>query len=138
MWQQETPLFMRVKASGGFADPERVGWMGAHHESTTCLFLRDGCRTEADDDNDDRSEPTEKQGKVQVVEVLQHGWPPVHLTTSWGWVRELEDHAQKAHSQAKHEAPKGSLRREGDMGRGEIGGRGHQEAKTCSPQSSLH
>lgn len=83
------------------------------HECSTCLFLRDGACAEADSDNDNGSEPTEDKRKVEVVEVLQDGRPPVRLPTGWDWVRELQGHAQKPHCQAEQQAPEGSLWREG-------------------------
>lgn len=101
-------------------------WVGEHlggpcSEHSTCLFLRDGGCAEADSDDDDGREPTEEECKVEVVEVFQHGRPRVCLPTGWGWVRELQGHAQKPHHQAKYEAPKGSLRREGSAGVGSSG-----------------
>ena len=69
------------------------GSMGPHSKHSTCLFLRDGSCAEADSDDDDGSEPTEEECKVEVVELLEHGWPAVLLPTGWGWVAELQDHA---------------------------------------------
>lgn len=60
--------------------------MGPQDKHSTCLLLRDGGGTEADSDDDDGSEPTEQECKVEVVEVLQHGRPPVRLPAGWGWV----------------------------------------------------
>lgn len=82
----------------------------------TCLFLGDGGRAEADGDDDEGGEPAEEEGKVEVVEVLQHGRPPVRLPAGWGWEAELQDHAQNPHRQAEQEAPEGALRREGGPG----------------------
>lgn len=107
---------------------------GGQHEPSTCLFLRDGGRAEADGDDGDGSEPAEGKREVEVVEVLQHGRPPVHLPAGRGWVRELQDHAQKPHCQAQHEAPEGSLRREGD--RADVQGRGLRKRKAALPQTS--
>lgn len=98
----------------------RPGRRGRPGGPCTCLFLRDGGCTEADSDDDDGSEPAEDEGKVEVVEVLEHGWPPVHLPTGWGRVAELQDHAHKPHPQAEHEPPEGSLWREDRPGGGEI------------------
>lgn len=44
--------------------------MGPQDKHSTCLLLRDGGGTEADSDDDDGSEPTEQECKVEVVEVL--------------------------------------------------------------------
>lgn len=106
----------RGKLSGGIPGTggrDSIGGLGSSVQQPTCLCLRDGGCTEADSDGDEGSKPTEEEGEIEVVHVLQHDWPPICLPTSWGWVRELQDHAQKSHSQAKHEAPEGSLWREG-------------------------
>lgn len=61
-------------------------FVGPQDKHSTCLLLRDGGGTEADSDDDDGSEATEQESKVEVVEVLQHGWPPVYIPASWSWV----------------------------------------------------
>lgn len=111
--------------------------LGVGGSASTCLFLGDGGCAEADSDDDDGSEPTEDECKVEVVEVLQHGRPLVHLPAGWGPVRELQDHAQKPHCQAEHEAPEGSLWREGRPGRSETQAGGPRKLKATLPRISL-
>lgn len=77
----------------------------------TYLFFRDGWGAQADQDDGNGSEDKEDEGKVEVVHVLQHRWPPVLLPTGRGTVTKLQDHPNHADNKASHEAPESTLRK---------------------------
>lgn len=109
-----TPFLNRGRKRTDFGDfwkPNGGSEQRAPLHVTYLLFGdRGGAETDKDDDN--RGEDTEDEGEVEVVQVLQHSWSSVLLTTRWCAINKLHDHPNETNSQPNHEAPESPLRKE--------------------------
>lgn len=65
--------------------------------------------SQADDKHHHQGEEGQHGGEVQVVDVLQHRGPVVHLEAQRRRVDKVQHHANDAHRQANSEAPECSL-----------------------------